>query len=247
MHTHTLATTASWRGAIEPRRRLQRKGIAAAMVAHELAQPLAALMANLDAAAHHLRCDPVSLDGVREVFADLAADVARADAIVRHVLALVRDERTERSDIGVAEWLVGCAERHARPAATSGIGIAVRCGRDLRVRGDLVQLERVVDNLVVNALHALSGARDRGQVVIEAREAAGELVITVADNGPGFPAAVLAYPAGLATTKRDGSGLGLAVAARVARAHGGRLELANGAPGAIVTVRLPTSTVVRRQ
>lgn len=247
MQRHALGTTASWRRTLQPRRRVRRTDVAAALIAHELVQPLAALMANLDAAAHHLRRDPVPLDAVRDVFADLAADVSRADAIVRHVLALVRDAPTPRTDTPVADWLNACADRHARQAANLGITIAVQCERDLSVRGDLVQLERVLDNLVMNALQALCSRSHAGQVLIEARHTAGELVVTVADDGPGFPVTVLADPEGLATTKRDGSGLGLAMAAMAVRAHGGRLELANGTSGAFVTVRLPAPPSARRQ
>ncbi len=228
-------------------RRRRKPGVSAAIVAHELAQPLAALTANVDAIALYLRAESVPWHDVRQVVADLAADVARADEIVKRVLALVRNERTTLVDIPVDAWLVRCAERHRPTLARLGVAIDVECEARLTLAGDVVQLDRALDNLVVNALQAISTIRDHGHVRLRASVVGGDLVVTVSDDGPGFHAAVSAAAGVLVTTRNDGSGLGLRVARLAARAHGGRLEIGNGPSGAVVALRLPLRRCPREQ
>lgn len=247
MPTEALGSPASWPMARDRRGGARRAGVSAAIVAHELAQPLAALTANLDVVAHYLARESVSLEAVREVFADVLADIARADAIVRHVLALVRREPTARSAVDVGRWLAGCAERRRREAARLGIGVEVVCDAGLQVDADVMQLDRAVDNLVGNALQAIASFRTHGRVLIEGRRAGHEIVVSVSDDGPGFHHAVLAAPGARLTTKVGGSGLGLVVARMAASAHRGGLEVGNGVRGAVVMLRLPAGLPAAQQ
>lgn len=234
-----LRRTVSWPVAVDARRAWQRPHVSAALVAHELAQPLAALTANLDAIAHHLTREPVSIESVREIVADAVADVARADRIVRHVLALVHRERTTLVTVDVPAWLDRCAARHRAEAARLGIRLETSTTVPLQVHGDVVQLERALDNVVVNAVQAIASVRDHGCVVLGAYRDGGHVEVTVADDGPGFHAAVLAASPALVTSKDDGCGLGLTLARLALEAHGGQLALANRDVGAVVTLRLP--------
>lgn len=239
MQTDAFEPTASWPIVADTRHGARRGAVSAAIVAHELAQPLAALTANLDAAVQYLSREPISLETVRDIVADATADVARANEILRHVLALVRRERIALTDIAVGSWLTRCAARHRREADRLGISIVVTSEPNLAIDGDVVQLDRALDNLVVNALQATASVRTAGRVALEARRCAHEVLVTVSDDGPGFHGAVLAGARTLVTTKAGGLGLGLAMVRKVAGAHGGRLELGNGAAGAVTMLRLP--------
>lgn len=124
------------------------------------------------------------------------------------------------------------------------IRLSVMVPPEIEVWADRDQLFRVLSNIGRNAIEALSEQRHRAEpplLRIEAREAAGETLIRLSDNGPGVPPAVRAglFKAFHASSKRNGTGLGLAIAAELVHAHGGRIVLDDTESGAAFLVALP--------
>ncbi|RPI47048.1 MAG: ATP-binding protein [Hyphomicrobiaceae bacterium] len=149
----------------------------------------------------------------------------------------LRRGRPHLSTIHVRNLLDGALALAATQLAASSITVALDAADDLPlIQGDPVQLQEVILNLLRNAADAIGGAQQPdGRIAVSARsqDTPARIEISVADNGPGIAAAVqerLFHP--LTTSKSDGLGLGLSIAASIIEAHGGRIWLAAAEPGA---------------
>jgi two-component system, OmpR family, sensor kinase len=204
---------------------------------HELRTPIAALQASVETL---LREQPERPERDR-LEAAAARDSERLGRLVNDLLGLARLEahptRTPVDLATIARPLVEAARARAPDAA-----IALRADDDTTVRGDPDALERVLRNLVDNALAAI---RPTGRVDVELRRRNGYVQAQVADDGPGVPEAerqriferfVRLDPG------KPGHGLGLAIARRIAHQHGGDLTCDDIRDGASFTLRLPTET-----
>jgi two-component system NtrC family sensor kinase len=160
--------------------------------------------------------------------------------LVRAILAFAREPSGERARLSVDDVVADALDLVRRANAAKGVEIAERLhGEPLPVDANAGELKQIVLHLVANARQAMP---DGGTVTVEVGRRGGDATVTVGDTGPGLTdeAAALAFDA-FATTKPDGTGLGLAVSRAIARAHGGDLELEvePGAPGARFVLRLP--------
>jgi C4-dicarboxylate-specific signal transduction histidine kinase len=241
MTTHPPPLAAS----LEPERqaRLATIGQLAASIAHEVDQPLAAIVLHAHAALRCIERAQAPAQAHAALCAVLEAS-QRASAIVRSVRALagqVRPERTAcRLDAAVDDVLAEYAADLRRHAIACKVTLAPGART---VDASPVQLRQLVRNLVGNAVDALAPVRGRQRhLAIRARvSAGGEVVVTVHDNGTGMDAATetTAFDP-LMTTKPHGLGLGLAICRAIADAHGGRLWLeANPDHGATAGFALP--------
>lgn len=202
-------------------------------IAHELNQPLAAILSNAQAALRFLAHDHPNLDEVREILQDIVKDDKRAGDIIQGLRLLlkkgeVRHEPLDMNDI-------------VRDVLTLMHGDMVRAGiRSIAelpptlptITGHRAQLAQVLLNLVLNGCEAMAGtaAADRRLVVTTDLAAGDGLRVCVADQGPGIqPGDLERVFEPFVTTKTDGLGLGLAVCRKIIIAHGGRLWAANNA------------------
>jgi C4-dicarboxylate-specific signal transduction histidine kinase len=216
---------------LEPERqaRLATIGQLAASIAHEVDQPLAAIVLHAHAALRCIERAQAPAQAHAALCAVLEAS-QRASAIVRGVRALAGQMHPEHADCpldaAVDDVLAEYAADLRRHAIACRVTLAPAARR---VRANAVQLRQVLRNLVGNAIDALrdAGARPR-QLAIRARAGAGDtVVVTVRDNGAGIAAATAAQAFDpLATTKAHGLGLGLAICRAIVDAHGGRIWLA---------------------
>ncbi len=215
-------------------------------IAHQVKQPLVGVAINADAALHWLDNSPPNLDEARLALARIGRDARRAAKIVDAIRALFAAGACERDLIDIGE-----AVREATTSLRAQLrehGITLTCALDPAaplVCGNLVQIEQCLCNLILNAIEAMDKAPD-GQRDLEVSlglDAAGDVLLEVADSGPGVdPDQVDRLFDAFFTTKPAGMGLGLWVCRAIAELHGGALTCVAGrAQGARFQLRLPSA------
>jgi signal transduction histidine kinase/integral membrane sensor domain MASE1 len=222
--------------------RVSTVGELTASLAHELNQPLAAILANAQAARLTLAGggDP---GGVAEMLADIEEEDKRAGEVIRRLRELLRKRQPERERLDLNALAADVARLIANDAALRNVTIRLDlAARPSMVNADRIQIQQVVLNLLVNAMDAMADApeaRRTAQVATCLSDHAVQL--SVSDTGTGLqegPPERLFEP--FYTTKAAGMGMGLAIARSIVAAHGGRIWGRNNAgPGATFTLSLP--------
>ena len=207
--------------------RISTMGELAASLAHELNQPLTAILSNAQAAQRFLNAKPADLKEVQEILEDIVSDNNRAGEVIRRMRALVKKEELEFAPIHIASVIGEVVQLLHSDEILHNIHVELDCQDGLpNVRGDRVQLQQVILNLLMNAFDAMkeTPSQDREVMVRAHVNGDGVVEISVRDHGIGFPTDKLAKifdP--FYTTKRDGLGMGLAISRSIVEAHGGRL------------------------
>jgi signal transduction histidine kinase len=223
--------------------RLSTLGQMAAGLAHELNQPLAAIVSYARGCALRLRADEVDRARLIEVIEEISEQALRAGEVLRRIREFVRSGELHRERLDPNE-LVREAVRLAEAEARR-LGVTIRLDPSPGappVDVDRIQVEQVILNLVRNGFEAMEDTAKgpRELSVRTERTALGDIEIAVHDTGGGLPADVTARifdP--FFTTKPDGLGLGLAISRSIIEAHGGRLWTSNGSGGATFHFTLP--------
>ena len=211
--------------------RVSTMGELAASLAHELNQPLTAILSNAQAAQRFLNAEPADLKEVREILDDIVTDNSRAGEVIRRMRALVKKEKLEFAPIDIASVLGDVVQLVHSDGILRNIHVEIECQEGLpSARGDRVQLQQVVLNLLVNAFDAMKEmtATERNVKVGAKTNGAGSVEISVQDHGTGLTSDELAkvfQP--FYTTKREGLGMGLPISRSIVEAHGGRLWAEN--------------------
>ena len=226
--------------------RVSTMGALTASLAHELNQPLTAILSNAQAAQRILRADPVNLEEIREILTEIVEDDKRAGEVIYRLRGLLRKGGLEFTLLDVNETVGEVARLVSGDAVLRNVAVRLELAPHLcPVRGDRVQLQQVVMNLVLNGLDAIreSAGTERTLVLWTAREDTGAVRIAVRDSGTGIDEADLDHIfQAFYTTKTDGLGMGLAIALSIVEAHGGRLEARNNpAGGATFSFTLPVA------
>ena len=224
--------------------RVSALGELTASLAHELNQPLTAILSNAQAAQRLLAADVVNLEEVREILSDIVTDDKRAADVIRRLRALVKKGDLEFVPLDLNEIVGEVAWLMRSDAILRNVSLSLELAADLpTVRGDRVQLQQVVLNLVLNGLEAMREphAGERTLVIRTARDGAAALRVAVQDSGSGIDLKDLDRMfEPLYTTKPEGLGMGLAIVRTIVDAHGGGLGAANNAQGgATVHFTLP--------
>jgi C4-dicarboxylate-specific signal transduction histidine kinase len=214
-----------------------------ASIAHEVNQPLMAVVTSGEASLRWLRRDPPDLGEAESAIDRIVAEGRRASEIVKRVRAFLKKAPEQTSDLDVAAIVAEAVELVQRGLARDRIDLTVELDPDLpMVAGDRIQLQQVLVNLMVNAGQAMADAEGPRTLIIATRRHDNEAVaISVADSGPGIDEAYidrLFDP--FFTTKAQGMGMGLAICRTTAEAHGGRLLVeSERGQGATFTLILP--------
>jgi two-component system, OmpR family, sensor histidine kinase BaeS len=212
-------------------------------LAHELRTPVGVIQAYAEALADDVVSGPAQRAAAQQAVATNAAQCA---ALLDALRAEREEQRPVRGFVDVAACLAGAVHRLAPRASAAGVQVeTVPASGELLATGDRLHLDRVIDNLVDNAIRA---AAPRGRVRLAARRDGTAVRLTVADDGPGIAAEdrVRAFDRlwrGDAARRRDGGqGLGLAIARRLVERAGGTIRIGD-APlgGALLEVRLPAA------
>jgi signal transduction histidine kinase/ligand-binding sensor domain-containing protein len=213
-------------------------GELSASLAHELNQPLAAILSNAQAALRFLADNPADVEETRACLADIADADRRASEIITRMRSMMKkgEAQMERRDIN-ADIEAVLVLLHS-DLVTRQVTVDTDLQPDLpSVRGDHIQLQQVMLNLIVNGCDAMqaAGSAERRIVVSTSRDEKGLVRISVADSGPGIPPELLERifdP--FYSTKSNGLGMGLSICRAIIKAHGGHLWAENNArpPGA---------------
>ncbi|HSP94147.1 MAG TPA: PAS domain S-box protein [Thermoanaerobaculia bacterium] len=196
-------------------------------LAHELNQPLSAILSNAQAAQRFLASDASDLDEVRDILKDIVEQDKRAGEVIRRLRLLLTKGEVHRQPLDLSEVLLEVLKLVRGDLVNQGVAVASDLAPDLPpVSGDRVQIQQVMLNLVMNGCDAMSATERarRTLLVRTARENGGGVLVSVGDRGCGIPQEKLARVFDpFFTTKRQGMGLGLAVCRSIIEAHDGRL------------------------
>jgi len=206
-------------------------GELAASLAHELNQPLAAILSNAEAAEAFLGDERPDLGEVRDILADIRADDQRAGEIIRRMRSLLTKQPNEIQDIDLGHLTSDTLELVKSRASLASVQLWFEKAEDMRpVHGDRIQLQQVILNLLVNAIEATAAFPDGSRVVRVrvSRDGRGRVWLAVRDAGPGIPPDQLDRVfEPFFSTKREGMGMGLAIARSIVEAHGGHVVVEN--------------------
>jgi PAS domain S-box-containing protein len=222
--------------------RVTAMGELAAAIAHEVNQPLAAVVTNANACLRWLDRATPNLDEARMAVQRIVRDGNRGSEVIRRIRALLKKEPPQKTPVNVNE-LVQEIIRLAQ-IKSHGVGLQLALANDLPpVAADRVQLQQVLLNLVTNALESMKTIRDRPRVLrIETKSSESEgVLIAVRDSGDGLPSEKMGQLFDtFYTTKPSGLGMGLSISRTIVEAHGGRLWAeGNDGPGATFRFSLP--------
>ena len=211
-------------------------------LAHELNQPLGAILRNAEAAELLLQRSPPDLEEVQAILADICSDDHRAGEVIDHMRALLRRRSQEHVALDIGELVNGVLLLVQPDAASRKVRLGVEVTQALPpVRGDRVQLQQVLLNLILNGMDAMAAVPPEARrLFVRARPVEAGVEVAVADAGPGVPAAKLERlfeP--FFTTKPEGLGLGLPISADIVAAHGGRIWAESGPQGATFYFTVP--------
>lgn len=213
--------------------RLNLVGGMASALAHEINQPLTAARALARSTEHILSADRHDTERAAANLRMVVTQVDHAAGVVRRMREFLRRGRPHTSSLDVRE-LLHEALQLAQPDLTANaieLDLSVTPGLPF-VFGDRIQLQQVVLNLVRNAADSILEAHPpKGRISVKALSCSDFLEVAILDNGAGIPADSKLF-APLSSSKPEGLGLGLSISARIVEAHGGRLWLQSGAPGA---------------
>jgi two-component system sensor kinase FixL len=203
-------------------------------LAHELNQPLTAILSNAQAAQRFLAQSPPRLDKLAEILTDIVKSDRRAEAVILRLRSLLKKEEAQRHPVDINDLV----EESLHLMRSDLLSRQVLVSTDLAgalpaVSGDRNQLQQVLLNFVFNGCDAMDGTGvDRRLIVRTQTHADGNVEVSVADRGAGIPLADLERifeP--FVTTKPHGMGLGLSICRSIVEAHGGRLWATNNADG----------------
>jgi signal transduction histidine kinase len=201
-------------------------GELAASITHEVNQPIAAARNNVIAALRFLDRNPPDLQEVREALACAASDTDRAGAVVGRMRALMQKATPQADSVDMNEAVREVIELVRGEALKNRVSVTTEFAKGLPIiKGDRVQLQQVVLNLILNALQAMSTGEGARQVLITTSQTElNDLCIGVQDTGPGIsPEALSRLFEPFYTTKANGMGMGLVICRSIIEIHGGRL------------------------
>ena len=199
-------------------------------IAHELNQPLGSILTNAETAELILKSERPDLGEVREILADIKRDDQRAGEVIRRLRSYLKRTPFEMRDIDLNEIMSEAFKFLSVQASARNIALYLQTAPGaLRVRGDPVQLQQVVLNLVVNSMDAMT-EMPYGRTVIGRTEMNGgsSVEISISDSGPGIPPDRIAQVFDpFFTTKDQGMGIGLSIARTIILAHKGTIWAEN--------------------
>jgi two-component system sensor kinase FixL len=207
--------------------RVSTLGELAGSLAHELNQPLTAILSNVQAAQRFIEHDPPDLAEVRDILNDIVDDSCRASEVIRRIRAFVKKEELELVRLDIGGVLRDVVQLVHSDAIVRGVHLSLDVDEHLPpVRGDKVQLQQVMLNLIVNAFDAVRDVDplDRVVTAFAGRDRDGMIRVAVRDRGHGMSADRLERifkP--FVTSKAQGLGLGLSISRSIVEMHRGRL------------------------
>jgi C4-dicarboxylate-specific signal transduction histidine kinase len=195
-------------------------------IAHEVNQPLAAVVANADACVAWLAFDKPNLEEARAAAERAVQGATRASDVIGRIRSLINKEEPQRAEIQINEIIEEAVALHGIQASTDNLSVEIELTPGLPVvLGDRIQLQQVVLNLMRNGIEAMASVADRPRLLlIRSQMEAGQVLFSIRDSGIGVSAEAMSRlfeP--FFTTRNQGIGMGLAISRSIIEAHGGRL------------------------
>ena len=217
-----------------------------ASLAHELNQPLSAIVSNANAGMRMIDRNLIDSTDMREIFADVAADSQRAYEIIRNVRATIKKGGALQTPVNVNDVILSVTHMMHADAAVRGCQIEAAVDKDLPlIRGDPTQIQQVLINLVSNAFDAMRETpRAERRVEIKTQcNGSDRIYLSVRDHGTGITADMRERLfEQFFTTKEQGLGMGLSIVRSIVEAHGGRIEVETADEGgARFSINLPVN------
>ena len=213
-----------------------------ASIAHEINQPLAAVVNNASACLRWLAAP--NLEEARQSAARIIADGHRAGEIIGRIRALAKKSPPRKDWLDINETILEVTALARSEVQGNRVSLETQLADDVPlILGDRIQLQQVILNLIINAIEAMSGANEgpRELLVGSGKDESQGVLVTVRDSGPGLdPESLDHLFTAFYTTKPQGMGMGLAISRSIIEAHGGRLWATLNAPrGAVFQFTLP--------
>jgi C4-dicarboxylate-specific signal transduction histidine kinase len=232
---------------LERASRLTTMGQLTASIAHEINQPLAAIITNADACLLWLEADTPDLEEARQAASRIVRNGHRAGDIIRSVRTLTRKSAPEMVSLDINEVIREVIVLVGGEFRRHGVQVETSLSSGLQlVTGDRVQLQQVVLNLIMNGIEAMADSvRERRQLQIRsANDEPGGVLVAVGDSGSGLDMSrTERLFEAFFTTKPRGTGMGLSICRSIIDAHGGRLWASSNVPnGAVFQFALPATT-----
>jgi signal transduction histidine kinase/integral membrane sensor domain MASE1 len=221
--------------------RVSTVGVLASSLAHELHQPLGAIMANAETALVRVEEGSASREELIEILTDIVEDDQRAGDVIARIRGMLRKGESKLASFEINDLVEDVSHLLRGDALAHHVTLRL----DLEpasalVRGDRVQIQQVLVNLLLNAFEASAASSGEGEVIVRTSRIRNTAEVSVEDDGPGIPAG---YEARLfepfQSTKPDGMGLGLSISLSIIEAHGGCLRArTRDSGGAVFTFAL---------
>jgi PAS domain S-box-containing protein len=222
--------------------RTQAMGELAAAIAHEVNQPLTAIVTNANFSLRQLKGSTANLDELRTAITEIVNDATRASAVISRIRGLLVKGSPRRTELDINQIVQEVIALLRNELSRNHVTLRTDFASDLpRVPGDPVQLQQVLINLVVNAIEAMRTSTDRPRkLLIRSAKNADSILVQVQDSGPGIkPELADGIFEPFFTTKAEGIGMGLAISRSIIESHGGHLSIAPGSSGAVFQFTLP--------
>jgi PAS domain S-box-containing protein len=222
--------------------RTQAMGELAAAIAHEVNQPLTAIVTNANFSLRQLKGSTANLDELRTAITEIVNDATRASAVISRIRGLLAKGSPRRMELDINKVIQEVITLLRNELTRNRVSLRTDFASNLPcVSGDPVQLQQVLINLVVNAIEAMRLYTDRTRELrIRSAKNADGILVQVQDSGPGIKlelADVIFEP--FFTTKAEGIGMGLAISRSIVESHGGQLSLVSASQGTLFQFILP--------
>jgi signal transduction histidine kinase len=226
---------------------VQRQAIAgelSASLAHELNQPLGAILTNAETAELILSSPDPDLTEIREILADIRHDDTRASQVISHMRGMLKRTPFELAEMDVNTVMRDAFDLMQARASMRSVSFYLEsCPTPVRIKGDAVQLQQVLLNLIANGMDAMASIPFGRTIIGRTDIGKGRALISILDSGPGIPSDKLREVFDrFFTTKEQGMGVGLSIARTIVQAHKGRIWAENQREGgAVFWISLPLS------
>ena len=224
--------------------RVMTMGELTASIAHEVNQPLGAIVTSAAAGARWLTTNPPQMTKARRAFDRIANDGRRAAEVIRRIRALMKRQAPRKEWLDINETIREVLALSQYQLRRSEVLVETRLSPEVRfIRGDKVQLQQVLLNLILNAIEAMNGVKERPRqlTIVSIQHEPATVSVQVHDTGTGLDpvhAPHLFEP--FYTTKLEGLGIGLSISRSILEAHGGQLSAEANTPcGTIFRFSLP--------
>jgi PAS domain S-box-containing protein len=226
--------------------RLTTLGELTTSIAHEVSQPLGAMVVSAGACARWLAADPPAMAEARAALDNIVADGKRAREVIARVRALTKGQAPRKDRLDINHKIAEVLALMDHELRSHDIRLRTDLDRTLPgVAGDRVQLQQVLLNLIMNAIEAMSAVHDRSRdlTIVSRQDGSNAVLVEVRDSGNGLdPQRAERVFEAFYTTKAEGIGIGLSISRSIIEAHGGRLWASANAPyGAVFRFSLPVA------